>query len=159
MNIGGCRLDFTLLEQLNQIEFKARIENQMTSTLRTLDHVMTSTGELKAQDYPIYFKEKILKWCPERASKVKDLFSSEFEYIWSQPNPSLLSKVSTDHHVLQEFIKMCDLELTEDLDATKDSSSVTALLEQFMSAHKLKQKSFLKDLRIILCGITVSRYI
>ncbi|CAL8119077.1 unnamed protein product [Orchesella dallaii] len=153
VNTGGCRLDFILLEKLNQLKLDSQINNDLKTAIKTLVEAITAAN-LKADDYPQDYIEKVIRWCPQRVTKIKDLVSPGFEYLWSQPEPSLLSKVSTSPDVLQTFINDCPTKIFNYRETTEDSERISEFLEEFSTFHNLKQKAFMKDLRIMLCGVT-----
>lgn len=153
MHTGGCRLDFELLEKLNQLELQNQISKNLGSSVNMLESTMKSDSSLKPENYTRQYFEKVLKWCPERVSKIKDLISPTYEYLWSQPNKDLLSESTTSPEILQEFLNICKNKLNES--DFGDPTRISQVLEEFVATHKLKQKTFLKDLRIILCGTKV----
>lgn len=147
-------MDFTLLEKLNQLELEKRVDSDVPSVIKTLRDTIKSTANLKLDNYSEKYLEKIVEWCPTRVSKIKDLTSSDFDYLWSQPSSKLLTQLSMSFEVLHDLIDLCQNKL--DPEMYNDPKTISRALEEFYKYNDIKQKALMKDLRIILCGITVT---
>lgn len=118
-----------------------------------LSDILKSTNKYIENPSSQYIN-KILSWCPERVSKLNDLVSPELGYLWSQPSQELLSKVAISPKIHQQFVEMCMSKIDENV--FNDSKAMSTILEEFGKENNLNQKTFMKDMRIMICGITVS---
>lgn len=154
VNLRGCSLDFVLLEKLNQLALEEQIVTDYSSVTSALSEVLRHNNiELAA--YPSGYTDKILKWCSKRVSKLTDLVSKDFEYLWAQPCSSVVSQIKMSPTVLHDFVTACNCDLYLKY-SEPNNTQISTFLESFSSTHNLKQKHFLKDLRLLLCGVLVS---
>lgn len=129
LNQNSCKLDFNLLEELSRLEVQKQLDENFSELLT---HLKTKHPQADKE-----YLERVLRWCRPRITKLKEL--DAMTYLWEDPKDV---QIRTPRSHLEEFSK----------------SDMTKVMD-FISAHGLNKKIFMKDIRLILCGRQVSKFI
>ncbi|XP_052753871.1 probable glutamate--tRNA ligase, mitochondrial isoform X2 [Galleria mellonella] len=140
------RLNPDLLEECNRLEIKRQLQDEKLS--KDLSSKLEKLIETKYPEQKKYVTEEhiksVLNWATARVTRIEDLASSEFGFLWILPSNT---EIDFDRNLL---IKLLDtLERIERF----DQENLKDRLREFSSTNNVKFPTLMKTLRSVLSGL------
>lgn len=136
------RLNADLLEECNRLEIKRQLkenDTKLINELKTLISNKYSNEKLNIDDCNI---RNVLNWSTIRITKLEELVSPKFAFLWILPNCK-----NVDVQLLNELVSKL-----EDIDRF-DKESIRVFLKDFSNKKSVKFPAFMKTLRSVLSGL------
>ncbi|XP_050684681.1 probable glutamate--tRNA ligase, mitochondrial isoform X2 [Leptidea sinapis] len=140
------RLNPDLLEECNRLEIKRQLsdDNLSLHLVGKLQRIITEKYADKNLNISDEHVRNVLLWATSRISRIEDLVSSKFGFLWILPsnidaevNSSLLKKLIDDIECLEPF----------------EEKSIMERLREFSSKNDIKFPRLMKMLRAVLSGL------
>jgi glutamyl/glutaminyl-tRNA synthetase len=160
VNTAACKLDFTLLSRLNQVELAKKISEDTSSVVHLLRSAISSSSMLNTKTLNMSsseYLEKVVRWCPERVSTIQDLLTAPFSYLWSRPGPDSISKISSSSKQIEKLALELEKYLVSlEFSEVEDTKKLSQFIQNYASSEQIKFKDLMRDMRLALCGLEVS---
>lgn len=150
VNAHSSRLNPILLNDLNQLEIRKRLEDpdQMKSLVDEVRLIVTKAypEHAKSLDLDAAHIETILKWSSTRIHSLAELVDSRYAFLWVLPQRVVGKSETITVELIEELAQAL-----ESKEFTKDF--LQQILKDFSKAKKLSFGDLMKNLRATLSGL------
>ncbi|XP_057656656.1 probable glutamate--tRNA ligase, mitochondrial [Diorhabda carinulata] len=147
---SGKVMDERLI-QFNKLELHKKINdsNELEKLVREVKELLKVAFPKRVENNSIQLNDDqirdVLRWSATRISKLSDLVSKKFKFVWFIPTHSTVINDEI------ETLALLKSRLEKKLD--DDMSNVNVLLKEFCQDHGIKYREFMHLLRYVLSGI------